>query len=82
MGSMYVRPDAENHGVCVALKPGEDTAILVKRFKKKFMKSGILQEYRQRMYYQKPSEKKRRKRRETIRRKKRETIKLEKLKKS
>jgi len=80
MGSNYVRPDAENKGVCVTLKPGEDTAVLLKRFKKKFMKSGILQEYRQRMSYMKPSDKKRRKRRDAERRKKRDALKLEKLK--
>ena len=51
-------------GVSVKLKYNESPENLIKRFKKKFMKSGITQECRQRMFYEKPSDKRRRRRRE------------------
>ena len=35
---------------------------MIKRFKKRVSRAGILEEYRERMYYIKPSERKRRKR--------------------
>ncbi len=45
---------------------------LIKRFKKKFSKSGIIKELRDRSAFEKPSDKKRRKRRENKRTRNRE----------
>ena len=56
----------------VELRRGETTERLVRRFIKKTKKSGILDECRDRRYYQKPSDKKRHKKaqvRRSIRRK-------------
>ena len=50
---------------------------LIRRFRRKVKKSGILDEVRKRQYYKKPSEL----RREKIIRRKRETAKLERKKK-
>lgn len=40
---------------------------LIRRFKKKYSKSGISKEIRQNLYYEKPSEKRRRKKMQSIR---------------
>jgi len=48
-------------GVFVESKVGESTEELIRRFKKKYSKSGILQEYRNKMFFEKPSVKKRKK---------------------
>ena len=45
----------------VALRDGETSDRLIRRFIKKMKKSSILDEYRERLYYVKPSDKKRRK---------------------
>ena len=55
-------------GICVTLRQGEDTGALIRRFKKRVSKSGIIQESRRRMSYEKPSDARRRKRREHLRR--------------
>jgi len=68
----------KKRGVCVVAKPGEPPEIMLKRFKKKFMKSGITQELRRRMHYEKPSDARRRKRLEAERRRKKELEFLEK----
>lgn len=44
------------------IKPGETVDSLLKRFKKEYAKSGILQDFRKHEAYQSPSEKKREKR--------------------
>ncbi len=75
--SRFVNSESELQGVCVVRRQGEDGEVLIKRFKKKYMKSGLLQEYKQRMFYEKPSDKKRRKHRETLRRLKKEKLKLD-----
>ena len=58
--------------VSVKARKGEDTEVLIKRFKKKVSKAGITKEVRDRMYYEKPSDKKRRKKAQAIRNIKRE----------
>lgn len=55
-------------GICVTLRQGEDIGALIRRFKKRVSKSGIIQESRRRMSYEKPSDTRRRKSREQIRR--------------
>lgn len=53
---------AEHSGICVVRRKNESDEDLLKRFRKKYSKSGIARELKERMAYQKPSEKKRRKR--------------------
>lgn len=77
--SNYYRPD-EASGICVVKRKGEDAEELIKRFRKKFSKSGLAKEYREKMYYEKPSEKKRRKKAQSIRLLKKEEDKIEQLK--
>lgn len=57
----------ENNGICVVRRKGESVDDLIKRFRKKWSKSGIAKELKERMYYEKPSDKKRRKRMQSIR---------------
>lgn len=59
----------------VRLRKGEDPESLIKRFKKKVSKAGITKEVRDRMYFEKPSDKKRRKKAQSIRNIKREKAK-------
>ena len=51
----------------VKLREGESTERLIRRFIKKTKKEGIVDEYKDRMYYEKPSETKRRARRRSKR---------------
>lgn len=62
----------ENIGICVVRRKGESDEDLLKRFRKKYSKSGIARELKERMFYEKPSDKKRRKRMQSIRNIKRE----------
>jgi len=57
----------ENFGICVVQKKGESTHELIRRFRKKYSKSGISKEFRDSMAYEKPSIKKRKKRARAIR---------------
>ena len=52
----------EKTGVCVVKRKHEDDEAFLRRFRKVFSKSGIMKEYKQKMYFEKPSDKKRRKR--------------------
>jgi len=72
---------AEHTGICVVRRKGESDENFIKRFKKKFSKSGISKELRERMYFEKPCDKKRRKRIQSLRAMKREELKLINLKK-
>jgi small subunit ribosomal protein S21 len=45
----------------VSARRNESTENLIKRFTRKVKNAGILEEYRKRMYYEKPSETRRRK---------------------
>jgi len=62
----------EYKGTCVVRREGETTEKLIKRFKKRCMKDGLLQEMRERMFYEKPSVKKRKKWRRNQRARERE----------
>jgi small subunit ribosomal protein S21 len=66
----------ERSGICVVRHKGEDIEDLIKRFRKKFSKSGLAKELRDRMYYEKPSDKKRRKKMQSIRNIEREKQKI------
>ncbi len=71
---------AEHTGICVVRRKGEDAEDLIKRFRKKYSKSGLSKELRERMYFEKPSDKKRRKLIQSLRAMKRDEEKLIKLK--
>ncbi len=77
--SKYYKPD-EHSGICVIKRKHEGDEELIRRFRKKFSKSGLAKELRERMYFEKPSDKKRRKKAQSIRLLKREEEKIEKLK--
>ena len=66
----------ENNGICVTRRKGESDEELLKRFRKKFSKSGIMREYRESMYFEKPSDKRRRKKAQSIRAFKKEQEKI------
>jgi small subunit ribosomal protein S21 len=77
--SNYYKPD-EYNGICVVKRKGEGDEDFIKRFRKKFSKSGLAKELRERMYFEKPSNKKRRKKAQSIRLLKKEEEKVQKLK--
>ncbi len=77
--SNYYKAD-EHNGICVVKRKGEDDEDFIKRFRKKFSKSGLAKELRERMHFEKPSNKKRRKKAQSIRLLKKEEEKLVKLK--
>lgn len=52
----------EKKGIVVIARYDENIDSLIKRFKKKVNRSGILKEFKDNTFYQKPSEKKKRKR--------------------
>ena len=62
----HYRP-GEHSGICVIRRDGENDEDFIKRFRKKFSKSGIVKEFRDRLYFEKPSDKKRRKKAQSIR---------------
>jgi small subunit ribosomal protein S21 len=69
----------DKQGVGVRRRKDESNEELLKRFRKKFSKSGIIRELKESMYYEKPSDKRRRKKAQAIRNLKREEEKLAKL---
>ena len=77
--SNYYKAD-EYSGICVVKRNGEDHEDLIRRFRKKFSKSGLAKELRDRMAFEKPSQKRRRKKAQSIRLLKKEAEKVEKLK--
>jgi len=58
--------ETQEYGLIVRSREGENFESLIKRFKRKVSKDGIIQEVRKRIFYEKPSVKKNRKRRENI----------------
>ena len=71
---------AEEHsGVCVVRHEGESDDNLIRRFRKKCSRSGISNEIKQRMYFEKPSNRRRRKKAQSIRYKEKEDKKLEEM---
>ena len=75
----YYKPD-EYSGICVVKRKSETIENLIKRFRKKYSKSGLSKELRERMYFEKPSDKKRRKKAQSLRSIKREELKIELMK--
>jgi small subunit ribosomal protein S21 len=71
-------PD-ERSGICVIRRKGETDDELIRRFRKKYSKSGLAKELRDRMYYEKPSEKRRRKKMQSIRLLEREALKQQEI---
>lgn len=61
--------------ICVVRRDGETVEDLIKRFKKKFSKSGVIKDLKEKMYYEKPSDKKRRKRAQAKRLREKEELK-------
>jgi len=53
--------DLKEVGICVIARDKEDIESLIRRFKKKVNKSGILKDLRKKEYYDKPSMAKRKK---------------------
>ena len=70
----------EYSGICVVKRKNESDEDLIKRFRKKFSKSGLAKEIREKMYFEKPSNKRRRKKAQSIRLLKKEEEKIEQLK--
>jgi len=70
---------AEHSGICVVRRKNESDEDLLKRFRKKYSKSGIARELKERMAYQKPSEKKRRKRMQAQRLREKEEEKMQQM---
>lgn len=68
----------EKSGVCVVRRKNESDEDFVRRFRKKFSKSGVMKEYKEKMYFEKPSDKKRRKRAQAAIVRKQEEAKREK----
>lgn len=71
----------EKSGTVVYVRDNEDIESLIKRFKKKVNRSGILRELKIKSAYEKPSEYKKRKRNEARLRLIKDKLKLEKIKK-
>ncbi len=57
----------ERIGICVVKRDDESEDDFLRRFRKKFSKSGLAKELRDRMHFEKPSDKKRRKKAQSIR---------------
>lgn len=70
----------ERSGICVVRRENESDESFIKRFRKKYSKSGLSKELRERMYFEKPSDKKRRKKSQQIRAIRKEEEKVKKLK--
>ena len=70
----------EHTGICVTKREDEDIDDLIRRFRKKCSKSGISKELRERMYFEKPSEKRKRKKAQSIRMIQREESKVQDMK--
>lgn len=71
----------QENGICVVRRKGEPDEVLLRRFRKKFSKSGIMKEYREKMHFEKPSDKKRRKRAQAAQVRRQEEEKREKFQK-
>jgi len=69
----------EHSGVCVVRHENESFEDLIRRFRKKYSRSGVSRELRQRMYFEKPSNKRRRKKAQSIRLKLKEEQKMEEM---
>jgi small subunit ribosomal protein S21 len=70
----------ELSGICVVRRKEESFEDLLKRFRKKYSKSGIAKELKEKMSFEKPSDRRRRKKMQSIRAQEREEEKLKKFK--
>lgn len=75
-GGVKMVKDYKMLGVAVILEENEDPIAAIKRFKKKVSKSGVIQDLRRKMFYEKPSEKKKRKKIEARKREEKRLLKL------
>lgn len=64
--AMYPNFSEERLGICVVRRKGESTEELIRRFKKKFSKSGVIKELREKMYYEQPCIAKKKKKAQAI----------------
>ncbi len=62
------KPEPEVTGMAVALRDGESTESLIRRFKRMVESSGVLKELRRREYYLSPTEKRKEKGRRAAKR--------------
>jgi len=62
----HYHPD-EKSGICVVHRKDETSEELIRRFRKKYSKSGLAKEVRDKMFYEKPSNRRRRKKMQSIR---------------
>lgn len=72
----HYHPD-EKKGICTVRRKDETGDELLKRFRKKYSKSGLAKEIRDKMFYEKPSDKRRRKKMQSIRQIQRDQEKME-----
>lgn len=68
----------EKGSICVVKRNHESDEDMIRRFRKKFSKSGILKEFKEKMHFEKPSDKKRRKRAQAAQVRRQEEAKREK----
>lgn len=78
---MIRNESTESYGTMVIRREDEDIESLIKRFKKKVNRSGILRELKIKSFYEKPSVKLKRKINEARSRRLKDQIKLEKIEK-
>ena len=69
----------EHSGICVVRRKNESDEDLLKRFRKKYSKSGVAREVKERMAYMKPSEKRRKKRMQAQRLREKEEEKMQQM---
>jgi len=72
----------KQQGITVFKRDEEDIDTLIKRFKKKVNRSGILRELRVKSYYEKPSVQRKRKRNESKLRRLKNDLKIENIEKN
>ena len=70
-GSQLLKPNKEKYLIGIIVQENEPIDRAIKRFKKKYERSGILKEFKKRTYFTKPSIKKRMKKMKAVRRAKR-----------
>ena len=70
--------ESDEFGVFVMTRDGETITSLIRRFKRKVSKAGVLKEFREHTEFLKPSVKKKRKQKEARSREEKERIKSEK----
>lgn len=69
---LYNKNNTKEIGISIVKRDGEDIESMIRRFKKKVIKSGIIKDCKRRDYYEKPSVARRRKSNEAQKRLERE----------